>query len=209
MARERTQRTATVGVTEHGNSAVLVTIASDGELLERRRIDLTDSELPTHPHHHEGSWAVGRYQNSPWAREISLAEAIELVERVRESAAHGARENLETLAAAVSMQITSIAIRVCPKLPPTTEERIADNRAQTVAESVMYREALATAAEARGWSVYWYDRERVFRDAATVRGCEDINALLLEMGRSIGPPWQAKHKLAAAAALAATEQPAR
>ncbi len=82
MARERTQRTATVGVTEHGNSAVLVTIASDGELLERRRIDLTDSELPTHPHHHEGSWAVGRYQNSPWAREISLAEAIELVERV-------------------------------------------------------------------------------------------------------------------------------
>ncbi len=209
MARGRTQLSATVGVTEHGNSAVLVTVRSDGELLDRRRIDLTDSEMPTHPHHHEGSWAVGRYQDSPWARKISLAEAIELVERVRESAAHGARENLETLAAAVSMPITSIAIRVCPKLPPTTEERIADNRAQTVADSVMYREALATAAQARGWSVYWYDREQVFRDAATVLGCEDINALLLAMGRSFGPPWQAKHKLAAAAALAATERPAR
>ncbi len=206
MARTRTQRTATVGVTEHGNSAMLVTVASDGELLERRRIDLTDSELPTHPHHHEGSWAVGRYQNSPWAREISLTEAIELVERVRESAARGARESLETLAAAVPMPITSIAIRVCPKLPPSTEERIADNRAQTVADSVMYREALATAAEARGWSVYWYDRKRVYRDAATVVGCDDINALLLAMGRSVGPPWQAKHKLAAAAALAATDQ---
>ncbi len=209
MARGRTQRTATVGVTEHGNSAVLVTVAPDAVLLDRRRIDLTDSELPTHPHHHEGSWAVGRYQNSPWAREISLAEAIELVERVRESAARGARASLETLAAAVPMPISSIAIRVCPKLPPTTEERIADNRAQTVADSVMYREALATAAEARGWSVYWYDRERVLGDAATVLGCEDINTLLLAMGRSIGPPWQAKHKLAAAAALAATEQPAR
>lgn len=209
MPRERTQRTAAVGVAEHGNSALLVTVAPDGELLDRRRIDLTDSELPTHPHHHEGSWAVGRYRNSPWAREISLGEAIQLVERVRESAARGARESLAALAAAVPMPITRIAIRVCPKLPATTEERIADTRAQTVADSVMYREALATAAEARGWSVYWYDRERVFRDAATVLGCEDIHALLVAIGRSIGPPWQAKHKLAAAAALAAKEQPGR
>ena len=92
----------------------------------------------------------------------------------------------------------------CPKLPPTTEERIADNRAQTVADSVMYREALATAAEARGWSVHWYDRERVFRDAAAALGREDVDAFLYAMGRSIGPPWQAKHKLAAAAALAST-----
>ena len=209
MAKGRTQRTAAVGVTEHGNSAVLVTVASDGELLDRRRIDLTDSELPTHPHHHEGSWAVGRYRNSPWAREISLAEAIELVERVPGVAACGARESLEALAAAVPLPITRIAIRICPRLPPTTEERIADNRAQTVADSVMYREALGTAAEARGWSVVWYDRERVFRDATAVLGCEDVSAVLLAMGRSIGPPWQAKHKLAAAAALAARAQPAR
>ena len=205
MARGRTRRTAAVGVAEHGNSAVLVTVAPDGELLDRRRIHLTDSELPTHPHHHEGSWAVGRYRDSPWAREISLVEAIALVERVRESAARGAREGLEALAATVPVPIARIALRVCPALPPTTEERIADNRAQAVADSVMYREALATAAEARGWSVYWYDRERVFREAETVLGCEDINALLVAMGRSIGPPWRAGHKLAAAAALAAKE----
>jgi len=208
VARGRTRRAATVGVTEHGNSAVLVTIAPDGEFLDRRRIDLTRG-LPTHPHHHEGSWAVGRYRNSPWAREISLADAVALVERVRDAAACGAREGLEELAAAVPVPIASIAIRVCPKLPPTTEERIADNRAQTVADTVMYREALATAAEARGWSVHWYDRERVFRDAAAALGREDVDAFLHAMGRSIGPPWQAKHKLAAAAALAIREQPAR
>ena len=208
VARGRRQRAATVGVAEHGSSAVLVTVAPGGELLDRRRIDLTDRGLPTHPHHHEGSWAVGRYLNSPWARTISLANAVALVERVRESAARGARESLEALAAAVPVPIASIAIRVCPKLPPTTEERIADNRAQTMADSVMYREALATAAEARGWSVYSYRRQRVFRDAATVLGCEDVNAFLYAMGRSIGPPWQAKHKLAAAAALAATGHPA-
>ncbi len=204
VAKARTERTATVGVTEHGNSAVLVTIAPDGELLDRRQIELTNG-LPTHPHHHEGSWAVGRYRNSPWAREVTLAEAIELVECVRESAARGARESLEVLSAAVSMPIAAMAIRACPALPPTTEERIMDNRAQTVADTVMYREALAGAAEARGWSVTWYERERVFGEAAAALGREDISALLLAMGRPVGPPWQASHKLAAAAALVAAE----
>jgi hypothetical protein len=202
VAKGRTQQAAAVGVAEHGNSAVLVTLAPGGEFLDRRRIDLTRG-LPTHPYHHEGSWAVGRYLNSPWARPISLADAVALVERVRKSAASGARAGLEALAAAVPAPITGIAIRACPRLPPTTEERIADTRAANVADSVMYREALATAAEARGWSVHWYDRERVFRDAAAALGGEDVDTFLRAMGRSIGPPWQAKHKLAAAAALAA------
>jgi hypothetical protein len=100
------------------------------------------------------------------------------------------------------MPVASIAIRACPELPPTTEERIADNRAQTMADSVMYREALAAAAEARGWSVHWYDRERVLADAAAALGGQDVEDLLRAMGRSIGPPWQARQKLAAAAALA-------
>jgi hypothetical protein len=98
----------------------------------------------------------------------------------------------------------STPIRACPKLPLTIEERIADNRAQTMADSVMYREARATAAEARGWSVQWYDHERVSLEAASLLGLEDINAFLRTMGQSIGPPWQARQKLAAAAALAAT-----
>jgi hypothetical protein len=202
VARGRTQRAATVGVAEHANSAVLITVAADGEFLDRRRIDLTDRGLPTHPHHHEGSWAMGRYLKVPGARALSIAEAVALVERVRASAARGAREGLEALAAAVPVPIAGIAIRACPELPPTTEERIADNRAQTVADSVMYREALATAAGALGWSVHWYDRERVFLDAARTLDGKDVDAFLSAMGRSIGPPWQARHKLAAAAALA-------
>ena len=195
------ERVATVGVVEHGNSAVLVTMAG-GELLDRRTIDLTRG-LPTHPHHHEGSWAVGRYRDSPWARPISLPEAVALVERVRTAAAQGARDSLEALAAAVPVPIAGIAIRACPKLPPTTEARIADNRAQTVADTVMYREALAAAAAARGWFVHWYDRDTVFRAAAAALGRGDIDELLRTLGRAAGPPWQAKQKLATAAALAA------
>ncbi len=202
MAKTQVKHAAFVGVAEHGNSAVLVTIAADGEFLDRRRIDLT-RDLPTHPYHHEGSWAVGRYLNSSWARPTSLAEAVVLVERVRESATRGAHDALKELTAAVPVPIASIALRVCPALPATTEERIKDTQAANVADSVMYRECLATAAEARGWPVYWYDRDRVFREAAVAIGGKDLGAFLIEMGRSIGPPWQAKHKLAAAAALAA------
>ena len=145
---------------------------------------------------------MGRYTDSPWARSISLPDAVALVERVREAAALGARECLEQLASAVPIPIDSIAIRVCPTLPPTTLERIKDTRAANVADSVMYREALAKAAEARGWSVNWYDRDQVFEQAAAALDCEDIDKYLATMGKSVGPPWQAKHKLAAAAAIA-------
>jgi hypothetical protein len=204
MAKERAQRGATVGVAENGNAAVLVTVAPGGELLDRRRVELTERGLPTHPHHHEGSWAVGRYLSTPGARRTPLADVVALVERVRVAAAHGAATSLDALANGLPAPIVRIAIRACPALPPTVEARIADNRAQTFADSVMYREALASAAEARGWSVYWYDRERVFRDAAVALGREDIDAFLQAMGRAVGPPWQAAHKLAAAAALAAS-----
>ena len=91
MKGKATAESATVGVAEHGNSAVLVTLARGGDLLDRRRVDLT-SGLPTHPYHHEGSWALGRYLDSPWARPMALSDAVALVERVRAAAAHGARE---------------------------------------------------------------------------------------------------------------------
>ncbi len=179
-----------------------MTVAPGGELLDRRRIDLTGPGLPTHPHHHEGSWAVGRYLNTPGARPMPLADAVALVERVQAAAARGADAGLEALAEVVRVPIASIAIRACPELPPTIAERIADHRAQTYADSVMYRHALAAAARARGWSVHWYEPDRVFREAAAALGLESIDAFLATMGRSIGPPWQARQKLAAAAALA-------
>ncbi len=197
MPKGRHQQAAAVGVVENANTAVLVTIAPDGQLLDRRGIALTGPELPTHPHHHEGSWAVGRYLGTPGARVMPLADVLALVERVRTAAEHGARRALDQLAKDVAMPIGSIAIRVCPELPATTEERIRDNRAQTYADSVMYRQAIAAAAQARGWTIHWYDREQVLREAG--------DSVLREMGRSAGSPWQANHKLAAAAAIAAAK----
>ncbi len=35
-----------IGVSDHGGWAVLVTVAGDGTLLDRRRIELVDNDLP-------------------------------------------------------------------------------------------------------------------------------------------------------------------
>lgn len=104
-------RFATVGVVEHGNAALLVTLDHDGALLDRRDVALTEPSLPTHPHHHEGSWAVGRYLGTPGARPVTLPEAVALVERVRVAAERGAEAALEALTSSVALPITRIALR--------------------------------------------------------------------------------------------------
>src|SRR5262245_41346664 len=88
--------TAAVGVVERANRALLVTLGPEASLLDRREVELTEPGLPTHPHHHEGSWAVGRYLSTPGARAISLPEAVALVERVGTAARAGAQSCLAT-----------------------------------------------------------------------------------------------------------------
>ena len=88
-------------------------------------------------------------------------------------------------------------------MPATVPERLANYRAQNVADSVMYREALAQAAQARGWSVHWYDARRVLVEAARALGRRTIEDLLDKTGATIGPPWQKDHRVAMAAAMAA------
>lgn len=131
---------AFVGVSDHGGWAVLVTVAGDGRLLDRRRVDLVDEQLPKIPYHHE-------------AQRLPLEEALDLVERVRVSAERHATLALAAVADAVSSPIAGIAIRTCPPLPATVAERLGDYRARNVADWVMYRKALAGAAEGRGWPI--------------------------------------------------------
>ncbi len=185
---------AIVGVTEHGNSAFLVTIA-EGVLLDRRCVDLTQG-LPTHPYHHEGSWAIGRYAGSAWAKPTTLEDALALIARVHAAAETGAAAALTALASALAAPVTAIAIRQCPALPESVVERITNTRANSMADSIMYRQALAKAALERGWRVSWYDRERVL-------AAPDVKAQVAALGRRAGPPWQAAHKLAATAAIMA------
>lgn len=180
----------TIGVSDHGGWAVLVTAAGDGTLLDRRRIELVDADLPKIPHHSEG-------------QALPLHEAVALVERVRASAERHAKAGLDAVAMTLPGRILGIALRRCPELPPTIAERIRDYRAQNVADWVMYRKALAAAAEARGWAVYWYDAKKVWDAAGEALGIADLDAHFLQQRKSIGPPWGRDHRVAMAAAIVA------
>src|SRR5258707_11561102 len=114
-----------IGVSDHGGWAVLVTVARDGTLLDRRRVELVGEGLPKIPHHSEG-------------QRLPIDEAVELVERVRESAESHAALALDAVAMVVP-SILGIALRKCPELPPTIAERIRDYHAQNNADWVMYR----------------------------------------------------------------------
>ncbi len=184
-----------IGVSDHGGWAVLVTTARDGTLLDRRRVELVDDFLPAIPHHHE-------------AQGLPLDEAVALVERVRASAERHAVLALDAVATAVG-PILGVALRNRPQLPPTIAERINDYRARNVADWVMYREALAAAAAARGWPVHWYDPKNVFGAASQALGVENFDAYFLDLRKTAGPPWNQDHKLAMAAAIAAAKAPAQ
>jgi hypothetical protein len=181
---------AIIGVSDHNGWAVLVTVAADGRLLDRRRVELIDADLPRMPHHHE-------------AQTLPLEQALDLVERVRVSADRHAMLGLDAVAVAVPSPIRGVAIRKCPHLPPAIAERIRDYRAQTVADTVMYRQALAGAAESRGWSVYWYDAKKVLDAVRDTLHVGDLDAYFLQVRKSVGPPWGKDQKVAMAAAIVA------
>ena len=164
-----------VGVSDHGGWAIFVTASADGTLLDRRRVDLVDDNLPAIPHHHE-------------AQMLPTDEGVALVERVRASAERYATLVLDALARDVP-QIDGIALRSCPPLPPTIAECIKDVRARNVADWVMYRKALAGAAQARGWTVYWFDKKQAV----------DVAKALPKLGT----PWSSDHRLAMAGAVIA------
>jgi hypothetical protein len=178
-----------IGVSDHGGWAVLVTVTRDGTLLDRRRVELVDEDLPAIPHHHE-------------AQLLPPDEALALVQRVRVSAERHSAVALEGVRLAVP-RILGVALRTCPPLPPTTAERIKDHRAQNVADWVMYRKALAAAAAAHGWPVHWFDAKQVLGAASDALHVESFDAYFRNMRRAVGSPWNQDHGLAMAGAIVA------
>ena len=91
-------------MSDHGGWAVLVTVARDGTLLDRRRVELVGD---------------GPAEASPPQRRPGLPvdEAVELVERVRVSAERHAVLALDAVTMAMP-HILGVALRKCPRFHP-------------------------------------------------------------------------------------------
>jgi hypothetical protein len=111
-------------------------VASDGTLIDPRRVELLEATMPKFPHHHE-------------ALALRVALSVALVERVARSAQREAKSALEALASSVASPIAGVALRACPPLPATVAERLADYRAQNVTRARRTSE-LRPCAEPRG-----------------------------------------------------------
>lgn len=179
--------TAAAGIFDHAGWAFVVSVAADRTVLDSRRITLVEAGLPSLPHHCEG-------------QRLPIDDAVALVERVRASAKTCAIRTLDGLPAGVN----AVALRKRPVLPPTVAECITGYWANARADTVMYRNALAEAAAARGWSVHEYEAKTVLAEASGVLGPgEDITAWLARTRKQFGPPWRQDHNIATAAAVVA------
>lgn len=180
------RRAISAGIYDHTGWAVVVCF--DGsEIVDKRRIELIDAGLPAMPFHHP-------------CQHLPLDEAVELVARVRDSAESCARAAFDALPAG----LRTIAIRERPVLPPSVADRIRSYYAQTRADGVMYRDALAQAAAERGWNCVEYAAKTVVADAAATIGTPaEFKAWLKRTGQILGRPWTRDHRIAAAAAIVA------
>lgn len=197
-----------LGAVVTGNRALIVTARSIQEAVHVDHFDLTHG-LPTHPYHHEGAWALGRYLNSPWARPTSLAQALELIDTVTAAALAGARRGLGEIVARHAGALHWLAIKACPPWPEDVLARLLDLRLQTQADGILYRKALAAAATELGLTVVEVDPTSVF---------EQLNQRLpfalapdhfKTVSRPHGAGWTKDHQLAMMSACLAQLSPGR
>jgi hypothetical protein len=170
-----------LGIYDHFGWAVAVTATPDGEVVDRRRIELVEPGLTPAPVHYD-------------AASLDDTALTALIAAVRASVARGAATAFEQLEATVP-GIGSISLRRWPDDFPTDLATIRGAPYEARADAVMYRQELASAAERRGWSVRRYDAKGVLAAVPDER--------LRAPRARLGPPWTKDHRIALAAALVA------
>jgi hypothetical protein len=186
-----------LGIAHHFGWAVAVTATDDHVVIDRRRLELLEPGLPAAPIHHEGG-AYEMHRSGPPLDDDALAH---LVADVRASAERTTAASLDELAVALPAPVTAICLRAWPADFPTD---IAVQRRvpyESRADSVMYRQVLADAAQARGWDVHLYDNDVEAR-AASVLG-DRAHDVLHGPRAALGPPWTKDHRTALAATVIA------
>jgi hypothetical protein len=186
-----------LGIAHHLGWAVAVTASENHEVVDRRRIELIEPGMPAAPIHHEGGPHLLHRRADPLDDDALAA----LVADVRASVVRATSTALDEIATAVSEPIVSISIRAWPPDFPAdiAVQRQVPNESR--ADSVMYRQVLATLAGDQGWAVHHYNAKDVEADAARMLGAR-ADEVLRGPRAVLGPPWSKDHRMALAATIA-------
>jgi hypothetical protein len=179
--------TLRLGIADHFGWAVAVTVSTDHDVVDRRRIELIEPGLSAAPIHYEG-------------KSLDLRSMTDLVAKVRTSVERATVAAFDELASAAGKPITSIALRALPDDFPADIATQLSVPYESRADAVMYREILAEVARARGWTVHFYAAKHVEAEAARRLGGE-ANAVLNGPRARLGPPWTKDHRTALAATI--------
>jgi hypothetical protein len=171
-------------------------MSTNHKVVDRRRIELIEPDMPAAPIHHRGGPHLLRRTADPLDDNALAA----LVAEVRASVVRVASMELDELAAALPDPILSISLRTWPADFPDdigVQRRVPY---ESRADSVMYRQVLAQLARDRGWMVHLYNAKDVEAEAARILG-DRADEILNRAPSTLGPPWTKDHRMAFAATI--------
>lgn len=180
-----------LGFTTHSGWAAAVAVGGGPVVLERRRVLLTDRELPCQPFHQaaglDGTTAAGLVEEATAAaREKAGAEVDRLVHALAVAGHEVTAAGVVATAGSVLEDLPLAAI-------------LAAHARLHAAEGELYRDVLIDAAQARGLAVMLLPPRQAAATGRDLLGA----ARLAEIGKRLGAPWTRDHKDATVAALLA------
>jgi hypothetical protein len=189
------ENAAAIGFSVHTGWAASVLVAGplkDPRVVDRRRIRLSDSDDTV------------RAEVYHRAADLSGPAAAKLVRESQYAAARRATAAVRSLRGSQPLVAAGILVSAV-KLPSDLAAILRSHPLIHTAEGVLYREALAAAAEDCGLEIVRIPRRELPDRFAAALGTDDAGAreLLTAFGRALGPPWARDQKDAAMAALVA------
>lgn len=185
-----------LGFKPHTGWAVAVTIGGDAAapvVFDRQRVTLCPADLPRQVYHHAQGLSPARAVRSVVDVEdaVDITSNLVLGELAERASSHG--------------ELVAVGIVGEPREVPDLKQVLASHALLHLAEGELYRSALDEAAHERGLVVSLMSPKRTVEQASVALGvtCDALTATLTALRRELGPPWQADHRDAAAAALVA------
>lgn len=193
---------AALGFRAHSGWAVAVAVAGSPDspaILDRRRIELVDPEMPRQPYH----------AAEPLALEKAEALVTRCVRAARLRAQQALRAVIDDLRKQGHVTVACGNLQASGRPLPSLAETLASHALIHAAEGQLFRDALSHAAEHWRLPVTGVREREILTRAAAQFGFspEQLQHRLNDMGRAIGPPWRQDEKYAALAAWLSLSNP--